>query len=182
MAALNFDANTVDPTDTLPTYELIPAGNYLTVVETSELQETKNKTGIMLNLKLNILDGPYRDRKLFARINVKNDSATAQEIGQRLLSQLCHAAGKLIVQDTEELHLIPVVSRVTIKKDKNGQYDDRNEIREFKPVSGGATAAPTTRPAFQQPAGAATPTPPPQTPKPASSLPVNTSRPSWVKG
>jgi hypothetical protein len=171
MAALNFDATQVKPAEP---FEVIPAGNYLALIEDSDLKPTKAGNGTILELKLSILDGPYANRKLFVRLNVQHTNQQAQDIGQRQLSQLCHAVGKLHVQDSAELHMIPFIARVVVTQDKTGQYGDRNEVREFKPV-GNAAPAPATRPAFQ-PSPVAAPVPPP-----VAASGGNGKKPAWVK-
>lgn len=187
MAALNFNANEVPPEESR---ELIPAGNYLALIENSELVTTKAGTGTMLALTFSILEGPYQHRKVFTRLNVQNQNAVAEQIGQRQLSQLCHAVGRLQISDSSELHLLPMVIRVAIDRDKTGQYGDRNDIKEFKPATGQpAIPAPATRPAFQQPAAARpaqAPRPAPQAAAPAAAPPKpapagNTNKPAWAR-
>lgn len=161
--------------------ELLPEGNYLALVESSELAQTKAGTGTMLKLTLNVLEGPYQNRKIFWNINIVNQNALAQQIGQRQLAQLCHAVGKHTIQDSGEIHLIPFVARVVIRQDKTGQYEPQNEVREAKPVSGAAAQAPRPTPAAPTPqppqAQAAQPAAPPPQARPAG----NTAKPAWMK-
>jgi hypothetical protein len=154
--------------------ELLPAGQYMVLVESSEVAETKSGTGTMLKVTLNVIDGPYTNRKIFWNINIQNQNEVAQGIGQRQLAQLCHAVGKIWIQDSSELHLIPFIARVAIKQDKTGNYSDQNEVKEAKPVSGAAPQT-HTQAAVQRPA----PTPKPAAAKLAA---ANSTRPAWAPG
>jgi hypothetical protein len=60
------------------------------------------------------------------------------------LSAICHATGKLQVNDSEDLHLIPMTIQVGVKPPKDG-YGERNTIRYLVPE--GPTPASPTQPA-----------------------------------
>ncbi len=74
-------------------------------------------------------------RKLFDRLNLVNANAQTVEIAQRTLSAICHATGRLQVQDSEDLHLIPMLADVTVKPPKNG-YGESNKLR-YRPLERG---------------------------------------------
>lgn len=145
MSQFAFNAANVDPTDT---FQPIPAGVYLAHVTDSEVKPTKAGSGEYIAMTLEILDGQYKGRKVFTNINVRNSNATAEQIGQKALSQLCHAVGVLQLTDTAQLHGRPFRAKVTIRKDDG--YGDKNEVRGFESAS--ATAAPAGAPAQAQPA------------------------------
>lgn len=175
MAQLNqsFDASQVDPT---PTFELLPAGDYLVMIVDSEMKATKAGTGEYLNLTLQVLDGPFKDRVVFDRLNLVNANAKAVEIAQRQLSQICHAVNVLRVNDSAELHDKPLVATVKIRK--RPEYADSNEIAGYKPANGVAPPAPTVSTAAPAPAAAAAASRP--TPA-ATKAPTNGARPPWAK-
>ena len=50
------------------------------------------------------------------------------EIAQRTLSAICHATGLMQVDDSEQLHLIPLIADVKVQPPKNG-YDASNTLR-----------------------------------------------------
>ena len=79
-------------------------------------------------------------RKLFDRLNLVNASAQTVEIAQRTLSAICHATGRMQVQDSQELHLIPMIADVTIRPPKNG-YGESNKVH-YLPLDRGAGAQP----------------------------------------
>jgi hypothetical protein len=151
-----FDATTVDPA---AGFELFPVGKYVVQIVASEMRPTKDGGGQYLWLELDVLEGPLMGRKLFDRLNLVNASAQTVEIAQRTLSAICHATGRLQVQDSADLHLIPMIADVTIKPPKNG-YGERNQIR-YLPLERGAGVA---QPRATAPAAATTPTQPPARP------------------
>lgn len=140
MAQISFDAGTVAPQQA---FVPVPAGVYQTMIVDSEIKPTKSGTGQMVIFTLQIVDGQHAGRKLFARINVRNANSEAERIGQSQLSALCHAAGVLQLQDTAQLHNRVVRTKVKIRKDTTGQYDDQNECTGFEAVSGVVAGAPS---------------------------------------
>lgn len=131
MATLNFDANQVQPEESL---EALPAGWYNCQIVGSEIKPTA-KGGAYLQLDLQVLDGQYAGRRIFDRLNIKNENPTAVEIAYRRLSAYCHAVGVLKVEDSQQLHGIPLKVRVTVRTDPSGQYAPSNEVRAVKNIN-----------------------------------------------
>lgn len=148
MARFNtaFDATGIEPS---AAYEVLPAGTYRAQIVESEMRPTRNGMGQFLWLMLDILEGPHQGRKIFDQLNLVNPNPTTVEIAQRTLSAICHATARLQVNDSEELHLIPMTIQVTVKPPKDG-YGAKNSIRYLVPD--GATPQP---PAAQPPAAPA---------------------------
>jgi hypothetical protein len=145
-----FDATGIDPMKPL---EVLPPGKYPAWIVNSEMRPTKDGLGQYLNLEIDVLDGPCKGRKLFDRLNLVNNNTQTVEMAQRTLSAICHATGRLQVQDSEELHLIPFTAVVQVQPPKNG-YGESNKIR-YLPLEGAAPAAqpsPGTRPTTAAPA------------------------------
>ena len=159
MAYLPFDATDI-PTES--PREALPAGDYPVVI-TDSLVKTSKAGGNYLELTLQVLDGPYANRLTWDRITLDNANPTAAEIGKRQLSQVCHAVGVLQVQDSAQLHGIPLIARLKYKVDE--KYGPKNEVGGYRPMN-----APATAPAFQAQASAVAPAPfnPAATPAPAA--------------
>lgn len=141
-----FDANNVDPA---ADFEPIPDGEYLAMIIDSDICDTKSGTGQYLKVTHQIIDGPFNGRYIFANLNIVNQNATAQQIGQAQLSSICHATGVLhAIQDSAELHNKPMVIKVKYVPEKDG-YRAKNEISAWKAAEGipQQTAAPVTQPA-----------------------------------
>lgn len=149
MANLVFDATQVAPQES---FTPIPAGIYIAQAIDSEVKPLKSGNGQALNLTFEVLDGQFKGRKVFSRLNIQHTNQQAEQIGQKQLSQLCHAAGVLKVNDSAQLHQRPVRIKVKIRKDETGQYGDQNEIAAFESVG---NVVPTTAPS-----GAFVPAPP----------------------
>jgi hypothetical protein len=128
MVNLNgFDAATVDPaTD----FEAIPAGKYLAVITESEMKPTKKGDGQYLELTFQILDGPHKNRNLWARLNLDNRSEQAVQIARGELSAICRAVGVLAPKDSVELHNLPLSITVKCKK-REDTGDLTNEIKGY---------------------------------------------------
>ena len=144
MAQLNFNAAEIDTTSR----DAIPSGTYEAVVTDSEMRATKSGTGMGINLTFEILsDGPAKGRKVFAWINYENASAKAQQIGREELASLCKAVGVVELDDTVQLHNLPLL--ITVGVDRNDPT--RNVVKKY------AAKAAATASVQQQakPAGAA---------------------------
>ncbi|GIW85379.1 MAG TPA: DUF669 domain-containing protein [Dehalococcoidia bacterium] len=122
-----FDANHVEPTSD---FDPIPAGKYLAVITESEMKPNKANTGHFLQLTFQIVEGPYKNRYLWARLNLDNPNATAVQIARAELSAICRAVGVLAPNDSVELHNLPLVISVKCKKrDDTGEIT--NEIKGY---------------------------------------------------
>jgi len=130
-----FDATTVAPQDS---FDCLPAGVYIAQATDSEIKPLKSGKGNSLNFTFTVLDGQFSGRKVFARLNIQHENKTAEDIAQKQLSQLCHAAGVLKVSDSAQLHGKPVKIKVSIRKDDSGQYGDQNEIKAFEAIKNSA--------------------------------------------
>lgn len=150
MAQLNFDARQVDPQQS---FEPIPAGWYNMMIVESEMKPTSNGQGAYLQLSLKVVDGQYAGRQVFDRLNLQSQNPVAAEIAYKRLSAYCHATGVIQVQDSQQLHGIPLKARVSVRTDSTGQYDPSNEIKAVKHINEetGTTAAPAQQ-GFQAPA------------------------------
>jgi hypothetical protein len=122
-----FDANSVEPNSG---FDPVPAGKYLAVITESEMKPTKANTGQYLQLTFQILDGEYKGRMLWARLNLDNPNATAVQIARADLSAICRAVGVLAPNDSVELHNLPLVIDVRCKK-RADTGEITNEIKGF---------------------------------------------------
>ena len=160
MASLNFDANAIQP-DT--SFDPIPAGWYNAIIDESEMKPTRDGSGAYLALRFNIIDGQYAGRKVFTRLNLRNQNPVAQDIAQKQLSSICHAVNVMQIQDSSQLHALPMQIRVKVTNDPTGQYDPSNEISGYKAVGAGngqGVAAPLAAPAYTAPAAPVAPAQP----------------------
>jgi hypothetical protein len=108
-----FDASKVEPRTAM---DPIPAGRYLTILSSSELKANKSGTGQFLELVFTVIEGEFKNRQLWARLNLVNPNAVATKIAQAELSALCRAVNVLTPRDSCELHNLPLVVRVRLKR------------------------------------------------------------------
>ncbi len=130
MANLNgFNANDVEPNSS---FEPIPAGKYLAAITASETKPTKSGGGSYLELTLSILEGDFKGRMLWARLNLDNPNATAVKIARGDLSAICRAVNVMQPKDSTDLHNLPLVVNVKLKKRVDND-ELTNEIKGFEP-------------------------------------------------
>lgn len=163
--------NTAALPDAQP-FDLVPAGKYRMIVESTEVKNSNAGDLVMLKLKCKIVeDGPHQGRVVFDQmvIDANRDShafqslspeqqkkkETAVAIGQGKFKSLCDGVGLAQVQDSDQLCGRPVIGDVKIQKSKDPQYDDRNEIRAFQ------AARTSNPPPVVQQQGQQPPPPPP---------------------
>ena len=147
MANLNgFNANQVEPA---ADFEPIPAGKYVAVVTASEMKPTKSGNGNFLELTFQVIEGEFKNRLLWARLNLDHPNPLTVKIARAELSAICRAVGVMQPKDSCELHNLPLVISVRQKTDADGEV--RNEIKGYakRETAGGV-----------KPAQAANPTPP----------------------
>ena len=132
----NFDANQVDPSVAL---DPLPAGKYTAVISDSEYKPTKTGGGKYLQLTFQVIDGEFKGRLVWARLNLENKSEMTVKIARGELSAVCRAVGVMQPKDSVELHNIPLEISVGLKKrDDNGEF--ANVIKGYAKKGGAASA------------------------------------------
>jgi len=145
MATLNFNANEVEPS---VGFEAIPAGKYQAVIVDSDMKQNKAGTGEYLQLEFEIIEGEYRNRKLWVRLNLNNPNPDAVRMARADLSAICHAVNVIQPHDSVELHNLPLT--ITVKCRKTPEGDIVNDVKGYAPKAATAGAA-TPAAAPQQP-------------------------------
>ena len=129
MPTLNgFNAHEVDPN---PSLEPVPAGRYLTIVVDSQLKPTKNGLGEYLEFKFEIVDGPHKGRNVWERLTIRHTNETTVKIARGNLSALCRAVNRMQPNDSAELHGIPLMIVVGLKK-RDDTGDMTNVVKAFE--------------------------------------------------
>ncbi len=123
-----FDASTVEPNDS---FDPVPNGDYLCIISSSEMKPTKAGDGAYLELELEVIEGPFKGRKLWDRLNLNNANETAVKIAKGTLSAICRAIGVLQPTDSCELHDIPLMVKVVCKK-RSDTDEMTNEVKGYK--------------------------------------------------
>jgi hypothetical protein len=139
-----FDSSTVPEREE---FEVLPPGPQTLMIVNSELKDTKAKpgkgAGQMIVLEIDVVDGQYSGRKLFERLNIKNDSEKAVEIAYRTLGEIVKAVGKTTIKDTTELHNKRFTGVLAVEPPKPYTKDGveqmgkaQNSIKKYLPYSG----------------------------------------------
>ena len=128
MANLNgFNAHDVEPSSS---FDPLPAAKYLAAITGTEMKPTKDGTGSYLNLEFTILEGQFKDRKVWDRLCLNHPNAQTVKIARGNLSAVCRAVGVMQPRDSVELHNIPLLITVKLKKrEDNG--DLSNEVKGY---------------------------------------------------
>jgi hypothetical protein len=122
-----FNASNVDPA---VDFEPMPAGKYLAIITDSGMKATKNGSGSFLELTFQVIEGPYKNRLLWSRLNLDNQNKQAVEIARAQLSAICRAVGVMQPKDSIELHNLPL--QITVKCKRREDTDEIvNEIRSY---------------------------------------------------
>lgn len=137
MASLN---GLQDPTggQTAAPRDALPAGEYIAALIKSDGKTTKDGSGSYIECEFEVMDGQHKGRRFWTNLNLENRNPQAVEIAWRNLNSMKHACGKLNINDTSELHGIPM--RVKLKVKTDAQYGDKNEPQSFAPVNGAPAA------------------------------------------
>jgi hypothetical protein len=116
-------------------FSIIPEGNYIAQIIKSEWKDTKAKNGKYIALTLKIVDGDHKGKVLFENLNLINPNPQAVEIATKTMNSICAACGKVNVEDTDELHAIPMTVVVKITPAK-GDFPESNKISAYLPMDG----------------------------------------------
>ena len=153
LAGYNFNAEEVEPSSS---FDPIPAGWYQAIISSSEMKATRDGYGEYLSLTLQVIEGQYENRLVFARLNLKNANDKAVDIARKDLAAICRAVGVMSPQASEELHDIPLMIKVKVRP-ASGDYEASNDIGGYKAVEGAnLTPAPKAASKPQTPPPAAT--------------------------
>lgn len=137
MAELNFDSSIIDP---VGSFDPLPLGKYTVVITASENKKANKPPvngiqGEYLQLTYEVIEGEYKDRKVFERLNLVNGNAQAQEIAQQNLSAICRCVGVIHPNVSEELHDIPMIIKVGIRP-ASENFGASNEVKGHARVDG----------------------------------------------
>lgn len=114
MANLNgFNAHEVDPN---VGFDPIPAGKHVCIITGTEMKPTKAGDGEYLQIELEVIDGPHKGRKLWDRLILQHPNEMTVRIARGTLSSICRAVGVMAPKDSVELHNLPLVASVGLKK------------------------------------------------------------------
>ena len=134
MVQLTFNASQVKP-NTRP--DPVPSAWYKVHMTASEQKPTKAADGSWyLQCEYTILEGEASGRKVYDRLNLKNQSEEAMTIAYGTLSAIAHCTGVIQFNDSQQLHgkaLYAYVEREE-RDDKPGTFT--NNITGYRDING----------------------------------------------
>ena len=134
-----FNASEVNPE---VGYSPVPPGDYMMVITNSEVLASKeNPANSYLKLEHTIVEGDNKNRKITNILNLWHSNPTAVRIAEGHLSQLCRAVGKMVIENSVELHGVPFKAKVSV--DAKGDKP-QNRIDQYYYDKGTSTTAPQT--------------------------------------
>ena len=132
-------------------FVVLPAGKYQAVITGDELKSTSTG-GTMLVLSLVVTEGPHAGTALTDRLNIINNSAKAQAIGQGKLKRICALTGvNYPPPDTTPTYGKPLTITVKVepfKSNTDGRMLESNKVSAYGPAEkGGGLVASAPAPA-----------------------------------
>lgn len=142
-----YDASQVKDSE----FEALPAGEYRAVITESERKKTKDQSSELLQVKLQIIDGPFKNRTVIDRFNLWNKNPQATTIAQQQFKKVCEAVNVPKPGDSSALHMKPLMIKLAVK-----EYDgkEQNEVKGYKACLPQSSSAPAEKTATAgKPAG-----------------------------
>ena len=120
-----------DDHDTSDSFSPLEPGWYEAEIVKTEYKANSKQTGHYLNAQFKIL-APEKaaGRVVFELMNLDNPNATAVEIAQRTLAQICEACDIETVEDSVDLHEIPMGIKLKIRPG-DANYEPQNQIAKY---------------------------------------------------
>lgn len=144
MSNLGFELNDANAPEQ-QSFEPIPAGWYQVTIEKAETKPTKDGTGAYINVQMKVMGPSYAGRIVFGMINYKSKSEQAEQIGRRLLDSLRRAVKIDRLVDSDQLVGAIVEAKIGIQVSKDPQYEDKNDVKQFREISGNAMPTPAQK-------------------------------------
>jgi len=175
MAFLDYDARAVEAKKD---FELLPKGTYRAMLVKADVKESKKGTGGYLSTETQILEGPFKNRKLYDNLLIfHNDAQVRSWHEPRFNSLVLATAGAVQVSDTSELLSKPFLVKVGLSKPDKSTGDISNTIMNYYPDSPDFDAYAEPDVPFTQQAPTVAATPAPTAP---AAQPAGAGAPPWA--
>ena len=133
-------------------FETMPAGEYPGMITKSEWMHPKpyGSQGVdysapqFLSVECQIIDGEFKNRKIWKKLHLKDVDATKVKRANGELASILDAIGKTSIQNLAELNNIPLTIKIGIFSPEPGKnINVINAFKAMKPAT--ATAAPVSQ-------------------------------------
>lgn len=134
LQGINIDANVPES----GSFTIIPPATYKAVIAGDKITTTKDGRGKMLELTVQIIEGPYTGLTIIDRLNIVNASQQAQNIAQGTLKRICGVLrAPFPPQNTDSLMGKPMLVTVGVEEftsNKTGNVLKSNKIKNYAPI------------------------------------------------
>lgn len=146
----NFVSETNEAEEGFP---VVPAGIYPARIVESDYKLTKDGRGKVMSLTYEILDDRFAGMKITEWLCLEHEKAQTRIIAQKKFNKIKQVLGVTAVQDTAQLHGIPLKIDVAVV---DGQKGKMNNIKEHIDIKG-STVSPVPNSPSGVPDGGQTP-------------------------
>ena len=134
LQGINIDANVPEA----GSFTIIPPATYKAVIAGDKITTTKDGRGKMLELTVQIIEGPYTGLTIIDRLNIVNASQQAQNIAQGTLKRICGVLrAPFPPQNTDSLMGKPMLVTVGVEEftsNKTGNVLKSTKIKNYAPI------------------------------------------------
>ena len=118
LSGYNFNAEEIEPSS----FDPIPAGWYQAIISNSEMKATRDGYGEYLSLTLQVIEGQYENRLVFARLNLKNanEKSAINLFPWKLIQQLSLVCSRRVPEGQPLLNFDAVQPRALL-----GQFPEQ---------------------------------------------------------
>ena len=132
-------------------YALIPKGEYVAEITRSEIKDfhwqNSGAVGKSLSLMFRIIEGEYAGRVVWDNPQLSNSEYDSfVKDGHKRLAQIAAACSITSLNDSTQVHDIPMTIVLAVEVSKDERYDDKNIIKKVLPLAGGAPNKFTAKP------------------------------------
>lgn len=139
MASLNINLSDLPAAES---FDPIHDGWYSATIKGAELKTTKDGRGSYIAVQYSVSGPTHAGRVVFGNLNIRNANPEAERIGKQQLGQVMGSIGLATIQDTDQLIGGALMIKVGLSKPQEG-YEQRNEVKGFKALEGGAPPMPS---------------------------------------
>jgi len=113
---------------------VLPTGVYEVVIIDSRMQAAAAGNGEYLLIGFEVIAGEHVGRRVYTRLYLNHPNPKAVEIGRSRLASIVRAVGLTKVNDSAEMHNIPLEISVKVVSSKDGG-ETYNEVVAFRAVN-----------------------------------------------
>lgn len=118
-------------------FTVLPPGIYKMVIIADQLRDAKSGNGKVLEVKLQVVEGPHVGDTVTDYINLVSVHAQAQAIGQGTLKKICNLCGvQYPPADTTGLYGKPMMVKVAVEEftSNTGKQLKSNKVKSYAAV------------------------------------------------